>query len=405
MNERSTLIIIPALRARRGAGDTMILTRKFVDGLHQYAQRWPGPVTAWVGLNEEADTNLDHIEVAPDQGQLSLRWLSQDNAELDETLSGARFVLVSLVDEHLHLAERCTCRGIPLAFVSEYTLRTRCQIIRSETSNPLLRLRRELWTKGMERRIVHALHHAAGIQCNGTPTYEAYHRLTPRPLLYFDSRVGDSMLASDGDLAARTAELMGGSPLRLAFSGRLIAMKGPDHLPRVAAELKRLGVPFRMDICGAGALEDDIAAGIRKYDLSDVVTLNGVLEFHNELMPFVARNVDLFVCCHRQGDPSCSYLETMACGTPIVGYDNEAFTGVVGASGVGWLSPMDDPEQLAVIIAEINRDRSALVEAAAKARIFAAGHTFDKTMDARVDHMLDCCRQLESDLQRCRNSA
>ncbi len=54
----------------------------------------------------------------------------------------------------------------------------------------------------------------------------------------------------------------------------------------------------------------------------------------------------------------------MACGTPIVGYDNEAFRGVVGTSGVGWLSPLDEPELLAAKIAELNQNHQAVVAAA-----------------------------------------
>ena len=82
----------------------------------------------------------------------------------------------------------------------------------------------------------------------------------------------------------------------------------------------------------------------------------------------------------------------MSCGTPIAGYDNEAFRGMVERSGAGWLSPLDDPEQLAGKIAEIRRDRVALAKAAQKSLEFAAQHTFEKTMQMRVEHMLSCSR-------------
>ncbi|UCD74051.1 MAG: hypothetical protein JSV91_09690, partial [Phycisphaerales bacterium] len=141
MSDRRTLVILPALRARRADNGNMVLTRKFVDGLKQYAERWPGPVSAWIGLNESADSNLDHVEVEPEDGNLSLHWFPDDHSRLDEMLSNARFVLASLVDRHLHMAGRCVCLNIPLAFVSEYTLRTRRQIIRAETGNRLLRWR------------------------------------------------------------------------------------------------------------------------------------------------------------------------------------------------------------------------------------------------------------------------
>jgi len=151
-------------------------------------------------------------------------------------------------------------------------------------------------------------------------------------------------------------------------------------------------VPFTMDICGGGALETPMRAAIERLGLSVVVRMRGVLDFKTKLMPFVARNVDLFVCCHRQGDPSCTYLETMSCGTPIVGYDNEAFRGLVDASRVGWLSPLDQPGSLAARIAELHRDRAALSKAALDSLAFASQHTFEKTMRSRIEHILQFAR-------------
>jgi glycosyltransferase involved in cell wall biosynthesis len=232
------------------------------------------------------------------------------------------------------------------------------------------------------------------VQCNGTPTFNVYRSTNPRPLLYFDSRVRRDMLACPKQLEHRTAELMAGGPLRLVFSGRLVPMKGADHLPLVASELDRLGVPFVMDICGAGPQADRIAAKVRRLNLTERVRLHGVLEFESQLLPYVSRNADLFVCCHRQGDPSCTYLETMACGVPIIGYDNEALRGIVETSGVGWITPMDRCKQLAQKIAQLDGDRASLADAAIAAVAFAFRYTLEPTMDARVGHLEQCSQRL-----------
>jgi colanic acid/amylovoran biosynthesis glycosyltransferase len=198
------------------------------------------------------------------------------------------------------------------------------------------------------------------------------------------------MLITPEELERRGAELMQGGPLRLIFSGRLIAMKGADHLVRVAAELRSLGVPFRMEICGDGDLAPQMKADIQRLALGDLVTMNGVLDFHESLVPHTKHETDLFVCCHRSGDPSCTYLEVMSCGVPIVGYDNEAFTGVVHESGSGWLSPMNRPVELARKIATIAKDRVSLLAESRKAADFGRRHTFDRTFKARIDHMKSC---------------
>jgi colanic acid/amylovoran biosynthesis glycosyltransferase len=116
--------------------------------------------------------------------------------------------------------------------------------------------------------------------------------------------------------------------------------------------------------------------------------MKGVLDFKNELVPFTQKNTDLFVCCHRQGDPSCTYLETMSCGVPIVGYDNQAFLGVAAESKTGWPVPMNRPEQMAQKIVELDRNREEVARSARISLGFARAHTFEKTFKRRMAHLL-----------------
>jgi len=390
MSERNALLVMPALTASAGTAGSFVLTRKFVDGAAEYARRWPGPVVVWIEQVQRADSNLDHIEVDPDDLPFALRWLPADQSQLDAVLDDAAVVLATLVDKHLPLVNSCARKRVPLAYISEYSVLTRRQIIRAETSNPILRWRRERWTTQLERRYEQAVKSAAGVQCNGTPTFEAYRALSRNPLLYFDTRVRADQLADQGTIDQRTREMLAGGPLRLAFSGRLIPMKGANHLPLIAAELKKRGVPFTMEICGGGILEPNLRSSIQRLGLGDQVRLRGVLDFETELMPLIARHVDLFICPHPQGDPSCTYLETMSCGTPITGYDNEALRGLTDLAKVGWCTALGKPGDLAGQIARLHHNRQELVSDAIRSLRFAAQHTFETTMKARVDHLLSC---------------
>ena len=266
--------------------------------------------------------------------------------------------------------------------------------MRAETRNPLLRWRREHWATNTEKRYCRAVSLAKGIQCNGLPTFLAYKDLNPHSLLYFDTRVRSNQLVETCVLDQRLSIMRGGKPLRLGFSGRLIAMKGADHLPVVAHELKCLGVPFTMDICGGGELASVMQKDIKHYGLENHVRMHGVLDFEEELLPFFTHEIDLFVCCHRQGDPSCTYLETYSCGVPIVGYANEAFSGLAVMSDVGgasWVTPMADPISLAHKIADLHTKREEIEVASRNALAFATLHTFENTMAKRVEHLLACC--------------
>lgn len=400
--DKPRLAICTALTGTPGRREgSFVLTRKFIDGVREYVRYWPGPITVWVQQVAQADSNLDHTEVHPSELPFDLKWIEgleetwKDGARFLPAIASADLVLAALVDRHVALAETCRSAGVPLVYVTEYSVKTRQQIVRTETRNPLLRWRRNRWTTRLEQAYRRAVQVAAGVQCNGLPTYDAYRSLNERALLYFDTRVRAEQLVSPSALDARLAAMRRGKPIRLAFSGRLIAMKGADHLPLVAKELKRLGVAYTFDICGGGAMEAGLRSDIARFSLANDVRLRGVLDFERELLPFIANEIDLFVCPHRQGDPSCTYLETYSCGVPIVGYDNEAFAGLAAASHAGdssWATPLDNPITLAAKIADLNTRRQEIEEASHNSLAFAAQHTFEHTMRNRVQHMLECLR-------------
>jgi colanic acid/amylovoran biosynthesis glycosyltransferase len=382
-----TLMILPDLKTKRIDADRFVVTQKFHDGVLEFAKYWPGPVSVFMELSPVLTDNLDNIEIRADEVPFSMEPL--DYTSLGKrVVPGASVVLGSTGYRQNHLSAWCQNHGVPCFYVAEYNLKTRLQIINANTGNMAIRLRRYLWEFLQEHKQKKAIADAAGIQCNGTPTFEAYEKVNPSPFLYFDSRMTEEMMATDEAVDARLEGCLSGRPLRLIFSGRLLKIKGADHVVLVAEELRKRGLRFEMSICGDGELTSSMGTQIAEKGLSDVVKMKGVLDFKNELVPFTQKNTDLFVCCHRQGDPSCTYLETMSCGVPIVGYDNQAFLGVAAESKTGWPVPMNRPEQMAQKIIELDRNREEIARAARTSLRFARSHTFEKTFKRRMDHLL-----------------
>jgi glycosyltransferase involved in cell wall biosynthesis len=133
---------------------------------------------------------------------------------------------------------------------------------------------------------------------------------------------------------------------------------------------------------------------VEREGLTDCVTFRGILDFETELAPLVRDEVDLFVCCHRQGDPSCTYLETFACGVPIAGYANEAFSGLLERVCAGVSVPIGDVHGLADAIARLARpDAHGSLEAMGQSALdFARQHTFESTFERRVEHFRSVAR-------------
>lgn len=392
------LLLLPALAAQRGPQGGLVVTRKYLRGAAEYARSWPGPVTSLFRLSAAATTEMDLEEIRPGAEATGVEVRPEAPAALAARLASAAVVLAFLGRSEAGLPALCRRVGVPLVMISEYSPRTERQILAAEVSNPLVRLRRRVWFWRTERIRRAMLAQVAGLQCSGTPTYDLYRGLTPDPILFFDNRVRAAEIVSDADLADRAARLRAGAPLRLVFGGRLVAMKGVMELPKVAAALRRAGVPFRLDIFGAGPLEAALAARIRDLDLGGEVALRGVLDFENGWIPFLRAQADVFLCCHPQGDPSSTYVEVMSCGVPIAGYGNEAFQGVLARSGGGWEVPVFDAEGLARRVAALAGDREEILRKARDARDFARRHAFEATFGSRVAHLVRNSR-LPADLR------
>lgn len=393
------LVLLPSLRASPGRDGRIVMTRKFLNGVAAYAQAWPGPVHVLAELSDYATDDLDHVEIDPRAPDAVVSARPTDPAELAERLRHAAAVLGFLSPYQLDIAQRCQSMGVPLIFTSEYSPRTEKQIVDAGTRNPLLRWRRKLWIDGAERKRIAALHIAAGIQCSGTPAFEHYRPHHGNALLFFDNRVPIDAVISADALEQKLAGLAAARPLRLVFGGRLIAMKGVLDLPQIAMRLRQRGVPFTLDIYGAGQLEGELRTAIARHALGDVVALRGVVDFASGWVPLLKERVDLFICTHPQGDPSSTYPEVMSCGVPIVGYDNEAFTGIVRESRSGWLCRMHDVEGMAATIERLTVARGEIADAARLARDFARRHAFEITFARRARHLIESSR-LKDDVKR-----
>lgn len=363
------------------------LTRKIVDGLELMARHWPGDLVTVFAPRTAPDTNLDHEAFSREALPFRVVILEPSSPAVGDLIRDAALVQIGVDYRHVRIARECRLRSVPYVMVAEYNLLTRLQIAAVEERKLARRARRMVWEISQEAQQRGCISDAAGLQCNGTPSYDAWSALCRSSLLYFDSRVLPTMLAREDDVKRRGST----SSLRLAYSGRLISMKGVQHLPDVAARLRERGVPFSMRIYGGGPLEPELRHRLMRMNLENAVTLEGTLPFP-ALMERVRDDVDVFVCPHVQGDPSCTYIETMSCGVPIAGFDNEAWRGLRSRSEAGWLAPLGDARALGDVVADLHDRRAELVERARRAVDFAREHTFDLTFARRGEHLRSLAR-------------
>ncbi|NTV24987.1 MAG: glycosyltransferase [Chlorobiaceae bacterium] len=381
------LVIIPSVAVWK-ENDVIIFDRKFYDGILQYAGKWPGKVSCVMKMTGAAPPAFGLIRVHKEELPFACLILREEETVGSEHVREASMVLASGdAFDQLHIAAICQQVGVKCVYVIEYIPETRYQIASLETNNPLLLLRRSLYLRQQEKKRIAAFEAADGLQSNGTPAYDHYSGMKNR-LLYFDTRVYRENMITDSDLERRIDVLSQGKPLRLAFSGRLVRMKGADHLVRLALLLKERGMAFTFTIYGTGDLDGEMRAFVERHDLGSQVFMPGAVDFYSRLLPEIQANTDLFVCLHRQSDPSCTYLETLACGVPIVGYANRAFAGILERADIGWGVEMDDLEGVAKVITHLDGNRPEIIGKARNSVVFASQHDFETTFRNRIDHLL-----------------
>jgi len=151
------------------------------------------------------------------------------------------------------------------------------------------------------------------------------------------------------------------------------------------AALRAAGVRATLDIFGAGSLRASTAEAAAAF--GGAVTLHDPVDFETRLVPLSRRTADIFLSCHRQSDPSCSYIEAMGCGLAVAGYGNRMWTRMQAESGAGVMAPLGDVAALAAAIAALDRDRPTLADACDRSLAFAKAHDFPTEFARRMDHL------------------
>lgn len=383
------LLMLPAAPVIPMDHGRVRLDTKFVAGMAYICANWPGSVTCV--LRQGAGAIPFGADYDPADLPFGLTVLPQ-NAVLPPVLLNECDIVEASADMHtdLDLGPRSAGNRARRVLVIEYSLATRLQILRLDRQMSMARkVKSAVWLLLQERRRCRAMRQADAVQTNGYPAYDTYRGLNDNTLLYLDNRMREGMFSNPDEIAQRTASLRGGGPLRLINSGRLDPMKGAHDLIPVARALAGLGVNFTLDIYGTGSLAAELRSQIDGCGLADKVRLHKPVDFETELVPISRRDADLFLSCHRQSDPSCTYIEAMGCGLPVAGYENAMLARLVTEAQAGWTVPVGDTSALAQKIAQAAADPATVEAAACSALAFARQHDFTAEFSLRRNQLID----------------
>jgi colanic acid/amylovoran biosynthesis glycosyltransferase len=370
------------------SGDQFIVDRKFLTGMQRMASTINSPITTVhpkaQSMHEVMDAVAIPINTLPYRVMVvatDTRWrpVGEDEARVRALIAASRLVYYEDFDVK-HLCRDLRAREVVML---ECDLRTQIQLATLSAASLPRKLVRALRCVGNYARTTAALRRAEQVHCNGYPAFEEVgHINAERRLLYLDSRMTREDVIAEDALATRLKKPTT-SPLRLLFSGRYESLKGSLDAVKVGVEALERGLNVEMHLYGQGsereAMQKLASAHAQRIVIHDAVP-------YPELVK-IARGFDVFVCCHVQSDPSCTYLESFGAGLPVVGYDNRMWRGLHAASGAGFPTPMHKPSLVVDAVARYATDSSLLAEHSKLARQFALDHCFEAELAKRTDDL------------------
>jgi D-inositol-3-phosphate glycosyltransferase len=148
--------------------------------------------------------------------------------------------------------------------------------------------------------------------------------------------------------------------------GRMVPRKGVDNVVKALGRLKSMGKKARLIIVG-GEAEDALKNCPEMARLQSIVQQNGIQDIvhfagrkSREELKYYYAAADIFVSTPWYEPFGITPLEAMACGTPVIGSNVGGIKYSVVDGETGALVPPDDPQHLAVTIADLISDKIKL---------------------------------------------
>ena len=377
----------------------LVIDRKGLQGMQRYVEEIDAPITAVHARLLPKEQMMDPVRVPLATLPYRVEVVDTDavwRLAPHELPRVRRWIAVSTLVYHgaFNVGPLCAAIGVPEALVAEFDVRSTVKSATLEAPNPVVKLVRGARALRDHLALLPSFRRALSVHCNGYPVYDELASVSSRRLLFLDSRMTEDLIIDEAQLEQRLATRPR-QRLRLLYSGRYEAMKGALDAVRLGLACIDRGMDIELHLYGQGRQADAMrrlaaAAGNR-------IQVHGAVSYPQ--LVALSRDFDVFVCCHVQNDPSCTYLESFGSGLPIVGYANRMWRGLRRASLAGMQGPLGRIDALADALQRYLDDPDLLAHHARAARRFALEHSFEREFTKRTDDLGRLLAQVEHKTQ------
>jgi len=205
---------------------------------------------------------------------------------------------------------------------------------------------------------------------HGSETFNAYAPFCQQPQLVHDIHIKKSDHISPDDLISKQQQAASG-PLRIVYAGRADPMKGPLDWIEVLVNLARRGIDFRASWLGDGPLLDEMRSAINAEGLADKVELRGFVTDRSIVLKAL-QQAHVMLFCHKTPESPRCLIESLASGTPLVGYNGAFAANLLSGHGGGCLVQVSDVAGLVNILTRLAKDKAELTNLMDRAALDAA---------------------------------
>jgi len=238
------------------------------------------------------------------------------------------------------------------------------QVIRFDAERqPLLR---RIYRRHVDATIVKHYHHYLIARSrlglfHGGDCFDAYAPVCSNPHLVHDVHLKQLQAIPVRQLESKADEIRTCGRLRIGYAGRAADSKGAWDWLDVIKRLVDSGVDLEATWVGDGPLLAELRASAHQMGLDDRVRFPGFVADRGQVLNFL-RNCHLLVFCHKVPESARVLVESLVCGTPVVGYDSPYPRDIIAGHLWGRLTPQHDVAALADVIAQLDQDRELLAE-------------------------------------------
>ena len=373
----SMLLVLPVPFRQRGT--TQFFESQACNGLLRWADNF-SHVTAVAPLMPESLAAANKTMVWEDTAEvlddritcIALPWAYSLPAFVREYW-GARKILSAEIKRHEYLqfaigglwgdwasvaAREAYRQGRPYAV---HTDRVESQLVRklAENSTGLRALKMKCQAAMMWHRETSVISRCAAGLWHGLDCFDAYSPWCPNSHLIHDVHTKGSDAISSMDIRQKLQDVLVEKELRVVYAGRMSEMKAPLEWLKAVSYARDLGISIQAVWYGDGEMRPQMQAEVARLKLEQSVSLKGFISDRKLLLQGL-RDAHIMLFTHITPESPRCLLESLICGTPIIGYDNPFACDLTAAGGGGSFVPMHDWQALGARMAELASHRDHL---------------------------------------------